>query len=168
MSKFPKPTKLYSPELVRMSNQYQRLQSSLVFDSIALDIENVYHCEHDVLDGHNPGLVPPNTPRNALPNPYFPEEEEVEVEVEVEEKEVEVEEEKEEETKEVEVPEPVVTEFVEPVANEVPEEVSVSKPKMSFFDIIRATKRQALVASVEAARLAPRREPQGAPAVAAP
>lgn len=167
MSKFPKPTKLYSPELVRMSNQYQKLQSSLVFDSIALDIENVYHCEHDVLDGHNPGLVPPNTPRNALPNPYFPEEEEKEDKVEVdveEEKEVEV----EEETKEVEVPEPVVTEFVEPVANEVPEELPVSKPKMSFFDIIRATKRQALVASVEAARLAPRSEPQGAPAVAAP
>lgn len=150
MSRFPKSTKLYSPELIRMNNQYQRLQSCLVHDSIALDLEHVYHCEHDVTDGFNPGLAPPNTPRGSLPHPYFPEEEAV---------------------TEVDVPEPVVTDFVEPEAKEVhveapvevPAEVPPVKPKMSFFDVIRETKRRSLVASVEKARLAPRRETQGAP-----
>jgi len=156
MSKFPKPTKLYSPELVRMNTQYQKLQSCLVLDSIALDLEHVYHCQHDVTHGSNPGLVPPNTPRGALPNPYFPEEEDEVVTEEVPEVKV----------PEVEVPEPVVTEFVEPVPNEVTEEVPAEvpvKPRTSFFDVIRAAKRKALVDGVERARLAPRRETQGAP-----
>ena len=158
MSRFQKATKLYDPELVRLTNQFQRLQSCLVHDSIALDLEHVYHCEHDVTDGVNPGLVPPNTPRGSLPHPYFPEEEAL---------------------TEVDVPEPAATEVDVPEAKDVhveapvevpaevpaeaPVEVPPVKPKMSFFDIIRETKRRSLVASVEKARLAPRRETQGAP-----